>query len=201
MNLVAPKLKTLRSEYPDVIVELSIEDGLTDIVSAGFDAGIRNGEQLEQDMIAVRIGPDLRSTVVAAPIYFERRPPPSTPEDLKAHSCIGYRKITAGELYRWEFEKSGRALRVAVTVDVITNDMDLMIRAALDGLGLAYMTEDQVAEHVASGALVPVLQDWCVPFAGSFLYYPSGRQLAPAMRVIIDALRHNPGRGGVAGGR
>lgn len=190
MLVIAPQLRRMQIDYPDVVVELAIEDGLVDIVSKGFDAGVRSGELVAKDMISVRIGPGQRSAVVAAPAYFRGHAVPSSPEDLRRHDCIAFRLATSGVLYRWEFEKDGRMLNVAVEPGFITNDVDLLVRAALDGVGVAYVLESQVAEHLASGALVRVLGDWCVPFAGDFLYYPSRRQMTPALRALVNTLRH-----------
>ena len=190
INLIAPKLPRLREKFPDVVVELIVEDGLIDIVTAGFDAGVRPGNELAKDMIAVRISPDERAVVVGAPSYFENRGMPSSPEELAQHACLVYRYVFSGNIFRWQFEKNGRAFSIAVAVSFITNDAGLLAEAALTGMGLAYVLESQVAVELESGALVSVLDSWCPEFAGAYLYYPSQRQIPPAMRAVIDALRH-----------
>ena len=190
LTLIIPKLAALARTHPGIVVELAIEEGLVDIVSAGFDAGVRHGEQLAKDMVAVRIGPDCRTAVVTSPAYLAERARPSTPGALDQYACIGYRHTTSGALHRWAFEKDGRSLQVAVEPAFITNDSDAMIQAALNGVGLAYVLDMQVTQHIASGALVSVLEDWSVPLAGSFLYFPSRRQMSPSMRVLVDTLRY-----------
>ena len=187
---ILPKLSQLRRDYPDIVVELAVEDGLTDIVAAGFDAGVRNGEQLDKDMIAIRIGPDCPSVVVAGPQYLQSFPEPKSPTDLKNHNCISYRRITSGALSRWRFQKDERPLLVDVNPVFVTNDTELLVQCSLRGIGLAYVLREQAERHIASGALIPVLEDWNVTFPGSFLYYPSRRQVPPALRVVIDALRY-----------
>lgn len=188
-DLIAPRLAALREAYPEVVVELSIEDGLTDIVTAGFDAGVRPGEVVARDMVAVRIGPDQRTAVVAAPSYFERHPRPLAPEDLKAHRCVLYRGVTSGRPSPWAFAKDGRAVSVAVEPAFVTDSVEMLVRSALDGVGMAYVLADPVGPHLASGALVRVLEDWSTTLEGNFLYYPSRRQMTPALRVVVDALR------------
>jgi DNA-binding transcriptional LysR family regulator len=185
-----PKLKRVLPDYPDIGVELMANIGLVDIVAEGFDAGVRAGEQVAKDMIAVRIGPDMRMAVVGAPSYFGAHKRPRTPHDLASHDCINLRLPTRGGLYAWEFEKRGRSLNVRVEGRLVFNDPDMMMRAALDGFGLAYVLEDRVAEHVASGHLERVLEDWCEPYAGYHLYYPSRRQQSPAFAVVVEALRY-----------
>jgi DNA-binding transcriptional LysR family regulator len=185
-----PMLAKLAREYPDIHVEVAVDQGLTDIVSERFDAGIRLGEHLAKDLVAVRIGPDLRMVVVGSPSYFADRPPPQTPHDLTAHNCINIRLATYGGLYVWEFAKDGRELKVRVEGQMILNTGALRLKAALAGLGLAYLMEDLVAEHVAEGRLVPVLTDWSPPFAGYHLYYPSRRQHSAAFAVLFEALRY-----------
>lgn len=186
--LLWPKLSSFVAAYPEIQVELIVDEGWTDIVAGRYDAGVRLGESLEQDMIAVRIGPDIRSAVVAAPSYFECYSTPTTPRDLAAHDCINYRQASSGGIYAWEFEKEGQELTVKVNGTLIFNDIDLISAAALDGRGLAFCFEDQVADHVRSGRLVRVLEDWCPPYAGFHLYYPSRRQ-TPALKAIIEHLR------------
>ncbi len=189
-SILSPVLARLLPEYPDIKVEISVEYGLTDIVAAGYDAGVRLGEQVAKDMIAVRIGPDLRMAVVGAPSYFTRRPKPKTPQDLTAHDCICFRLPTYGGLYAWEFEKRGRELRVRVDGQVVFNNIALQLNAAVGGVGLAYLPEDVVQPHLSGGRLIRVLDDWCPPFSGYRLYYPSRRQPSPAFAVVVDALRH-----------
>ena len=185
-----PALAKLLPRYPDIKVELNIDYGLTDIVAERYDAGVRLGEQVAKDMIAVRIGPDFRMAVVGAPSYFARRPKPKHPQDLTAHDCINIRLPTYGSIYAWEFEKRGRALKVRVEGQLVFNNIALRVNAALAGLGLAYLSEDQVRQHVAEGRLVRVLGDWCPPFSGYHLYYPSRRQAAPAFALLVEALRY-----------
>jgi len=185
-----PALAKLLTNYPDVTVEVIIDYGLTNIVAERYDAGVRLGEQVAKDMIAVRIGPDMRMAVVGTPSYFAGRPKPQTPEDLTAHACINLRLPTYGGLYAWEFEKNGRELRVRVEGQFVFNNIALRLNAALAGFGLAYLPEDQVQEHVTEGRLIRVLKDWCPPFSGYHLYYPSRRQPAPAFALLVDALQY-----------
>jgi len=193
--ILLPKLAALLPEYPDIKVEVIIEYGLTDIVSERCDAGVRTGEQVAKDMIAVRIGPDMRMAVVGAPVYFANRPVPRMPHDLADHVGINLRLQTHGGLYAWEFAKDGRELRVRMEGQLVFNETPVMLKAAVAGLGLAYVLEDQVQDLVAGGRLVRVLEDWCPPFPGYHLYYPSRRQLTSAFTLIVDALRHRqPGR-------
>ena len=189
-TILWPALAKLLPRYPDIKVELVIDYGLTDIVAERYDAGVRLGEQVAKDMIAVRIGPDFRMAVVGAPAYFSKRPRPKTPQDLTAHDCINIRLPTYGGIYAWEFEKRGRGLKVRVEGQLVFNNIALRLKAALAGLGLAYLPEDQVERHVADGRLVRVLADWCPPFAGYHLYYPSRRQPAPAFALLVEALRY-----------
>jgi DNA-binding transcriptional LysR family regulator len=185
-----PALTTLLPRYPDIKVELMIDYGLTDIVAERYDAGVRLGEQVAKDMIAVRIGPDFGMAVVGAPSYFEARPKPKKPQDLTAHDCINIRLPTYGGIYAWEFEKRGRELKVRVDGQLVFNSVAMRLNAVLAGRGLAYLPEDQVATHLADGKLIRVLDDWCAPFPGYHLYYPSRRQPAPAFAVLVDALRY-----------
>src|SRR6478672_8226742 len=189
-TIVWPALAELLPRYPDIKVELITDYGLTDIVAERYDAGVRLGEQVAKDMIAVRIGPDFRMAVVGAPSYFARRPKPKDPRDLTAHDCINIRLPTYGSIYAWEFEKRGRALKVRVEGQLVFNNIALRVNAALAGLGLAYLSEDLVQEHVAEGRLVRVLGDWCPPFSGYHLYYPSRRQATPAFALLVEALRY-----------
>ena len=185
-----PALARLLPDYPDIKVEVTIDYGLTDIVVERFDAGIRLGEQVAKDMIAVRIGPDMRMSVVGAPGYFARYPKPETPQDLTGHNCINLRLPTLGGIYAWEFEKGDRELRVRVDGQLVFNSTPMIMRAAVDGTGLAYLPEDRVRAHVEDGRLLRVLGDWCAPFPGYHLYYPSRRQLSPAFALLVEALRY-----------
>jgi DNA-binding transcriptional LysR family regulator len=175
--------------YPDIRVELVVDDGLADIVGGGFDAGIRPGELLEKDMVAVRVTPDLRTAVVGSPSYFASRSLPRTPGDLREHQCIAYRWTRSGAFHRWPFRKRGKVLEVEPIGSVAVNDVDVLVTAALDGAGLACTLENHVAEHIEAGRLVRVLDDWCHPFPGFFLYYPSRRQMPVALRTVVDFLR------------
>jgi len=185
-----PALATLLPHYPDIKVELIIDYGLTDIVAERYDAGVRLGEQVAKDMVAVRIGPDMRMAVVGAPSYFARRSRPKKPQDLTVHDCINIRLPTYGGLYAWEFEKRGRELKVRVDGQLVFNDIALRLNAVLAGFGLAYLPEDQVQTHLADGRLIRVLDDWCPPFSGYHLYYPSRRQPTPAFALLVDTLRY-----------
>ena len=184
-----PVLVKLLPHYPDIKVELIIDYGLTDIVAERYDAGVRLGEQVARDMIAVRIGPDFRMAVVGAPSYFARRSRPKKPQDLTAHDCINLRLPTYGGIYAWEFEKRGRELKVRVEGPLVFNNIALRLNAALAGLALAYLPEDRVQTCLADGRLIRVLDDWCPPFSGYHLYYPSRRQSTPAFSLVVDALR------------
>jgi DNA-binding transcriptional LysR family regulator len=186
-----PAIHNLLPQYPDIGVEIMVDNGLTDIVAERLDAGVRLGEQVAKDMVAVRIGPDLRMAVVGTPSYFEGRAPPRTPQDLTVHKCINLRLPTAGGLYAWEFEKNGRELKVRVEGQLAFNTAAMNVKAALAGHGLAFVPEDRVREHINAGRLIRVLGDWCPPFAGFHLYYPSRRQPAPAFSVLVDALRYH----------
>jgi len=185
-----PALATLLRHYPDIKAELVVDYGLTDIVAERYDAGVRLGEQVARDMIAVRIGPDFRMAVVGAPSYFARRPRPKKPQDLTAHDCINLRLPTYGGLYAWEFEKRSRELKVRVEGQLVFNNIALRLNAALAGFGLAYLPEDLVQTHLANGLLIRVLSDWCPPFSGYHLYYPSRRQPTPAFALLVDTLRY-----------
>ena len=188
--VLRPALEKLLPEYPDIKVEVVVDYGLTDIVAGRFDAGIRLGGMVAKDMIAMRIGPDMRSAVVGAPAYFAKRPKPRAPQDLPGHSCINLRLPTHGGLYAWEFEKAGRELRVRVEGQLVFNGSAPMLDSALAGLGLAYLPEDSVQPHLATGRLIRVLADWCPPYPGYHLYYPSGRQSTPAFALLVDMLRY-----------
>jgi DNA-binding transcriptional LysR family regulator len=185
-----PKLSKLLPQYPDIKLELIVDYGLRDIVADRYDAGVRSGEQIAKDMIAVRIGSELRMAVVGAPSYFAKRPRPKRPQELTDHSCINLRLPTHSSIYAWEFEKNGREMKVHVDGQLTFNNLALRIEAALGGCGLAYLPEDQVRAHIAQGRLVRVLAEWCPPYAGYHLYYPSRRQPTPAFSLVVDALRH-----------
>lgn len=188
--MVWPKLKPVLKDYPDISVELILDSSFRNIVEEGFDAGVRLGESVEKDMIAVRIGPDWRLVAVASPDYLAAHGTPQHPRDLVRHVCINMRHETAGGLYAWEFEKDGQELRVRVDGQLAFNNSYAMIDAAVSGYGIAYVPEDIVATRITSGALVRLLDDWSPFFDGYFLYYPSRRQSLPAFRVIVEALRH-----------
>src|SRR5438132_7797811 len=188
--ILLPKLAKLLREYPDIKVEIIVDYGLTDIVAQRFDAGVRSGEQVAKDMIAVRIGPDMRMAVVGAPSYFKGRPELKKPQDLINHNCITLRLPTRGGLYAWEFEKGGRELRVRVEGQLTYNTTGQMLTAALAGLGLAYVPDSWVQPHLAKGRLKLVHEDWCLPYSGYQLYYPSRRQCSAAFALFVDALRH-----------
>lgn len=189
-SIVMPALERFLPQYPDIHVELSVDYGLVDIVAERYDIGIRLGEHLARDMIAVPVGPPMRMAVVATPGYFERRTLPRTPQDLTGHNCINLRLPTYGSLYAWDFEKNGREVKVRVEGQLILDGMNAIVRAALAGLGMAWVPEDVVRRHVEAGELVRVLESWCEPFAGYHLYYPNRRQTAPALTLLIDALRY-----------
>ncbi len=189
-SVVWPKLKPVLRDYPDISVELILDSTFRNIVEEGFDAGVRLGESVEKDMIAVRIGPDWRLVAVASPDYLAGHGAPDHPQDLVRHVCINMRHETAGGLYAWEFERKGQELRVRVDGQLTFNNSYAMIDAAVNGYGIAYVPENIVERQVASGSLVQVLDDWSPFFDGYFLYYPSRRQNLPAFKVIVDALRH-----------
>src|ERR1700761_7049080 len=192
--ILLPVLTKLLPDYPDLKVELTVDYGLTDIVAERFDAGVRLGEQVAKDMVAIPIGPMMRMAVVGSPAYFGRRAQPKTPRQLADHACINLRLPTRGGLYAWEFEKAGRALNVRVEGQLVFNTAVMIRQAALAGLGLACMLEDSAQTEIANGRLVRVLGDWCPPFAGYHLYYPSRRQQSPAFALLVDALRYRPGK-------
>lgn len=187
---VWPKLRPILKNYPDIRVELYSDNGMRNIVEERFDAGVRLGESVDRDMIAVRIGPDWRMVAVASPGYLAQRPTPEIPQDLVGHDCINMRQATAGGLAVWEFEKGGRELRVRVEGQLTFNTSIAMIDAALNGYGIAFVPEDLVAQHINGGELRLLLDDWSAPFAGYHLYYPSRRQMSQAMTVVLNALRH-----------
>lgn len=190
ITVLQPVLARLLPDNPDLNIEIIVDYGFTDIVAEGFDAGVRLGEQVAKDMIAMRIGPDMRMAVVGSPAYFSRHPRPVAPSDLMAHNCITLRLPTYGGLSLWEFDKNGQTLNVRVEGQLVFNNIAMRLQAVLQGLGLAYMPEDLVQELVAQGRLVRVLEDWCEPFSGYHLYYPSRRQSSPAFTLLRDTLRY-----------
>ena len=189
-TILSPKLAPLLAEYEDIKVEIAVDNGLTDIVAQNFDAGVRFGEQLDKDMVAVRIGPNISMAVVAAPSLFARKQPPKTPQDLLHHRCINMRLPTRGGLYAWEFEKGNKEIKVKVSGPCVFNQVSLILDAALAGIGIAYLPEDLVAPHLATGRLTRVLQDWCAPFPGYYLYYCGRKHLTPAFALVVQALRY-----------
>lgn len=191
-TILQPRLAQLLPDYPDIKIELVVDFGLTDIVAQRYDVGIRLGDQVAKDMIAVRIAPDMRMAVVGAPTYFAKHARPKTPQDLTEHNCINLRLPTYGGLYAWEFEKAGHELKVRVEGQLTCNGTQQMLNAALTGCGLAYVPEELVRPHVAEGRLKAVLKDWCPTFPGYHLYYPSRRQSSRALAVLVDTLRYRP---------
>ncbi|HKN07980.1 MAG TPA: LysR family transcriptional regulator [Pseudomonadota bacterium] len=191
--VVAPVLAQFVKSYPEVVVEVLVDSALTDIVAQRFDAGIRLGESLEKDVVAVPVTGPLRMAVVGTPAYFAAHRPPRTPRDLGVHRCINFRLPTAGTIYKWEFEQGRRKVEVGVDGPLILDDEQSVLDCALAGLGLAYLVEDQVSSMLKAGALTRVLEDWCPPFPGFFLYYPGRRQVSPALAAFIDAVRVSGG--------
>ena len=188
--VLQPVLAQLLPDHPDLSIEIIVDYGLTGIVAEGYDAGVRLGEQVAKDMIAMRIGPDMRMAVVGSPAYFSRYPKPMIPADLVAHNCITLRMPTHGGLFMWEFEKNGQALKVRIEGQLVFNNIAMRLESALQGLGLAYMPEDAVRPHIEQGHLIRVLEDWCEPYSGYHLYYPSRRQSSPAFTLLREALRY-----------
>ncbi|MGH2341897.1 LysR family transcriptional regulator [Segnochrobactraceae bacterium EtOH-i3] len=192
-EVIMPRLRAFLTRYPKIEFDIRTADSFEDIVESGCDAGIRLGENLEADMIAVRASGPRRSVIIATPEYFERYPRPEHPRDLGAHNCIR-RRFDSGRIYRWELERDGRALTVEVQGNLILPQQELMRRAALDGLGLAFVFEEAVAEDIREGRLVTVMDDWCPPFDGFYIYYPSRHQMRPALRAFVDFFRYQEGR-------
>jgi DNA-binding transcriptional LysR family regulator len=186
-------LERFTREFPRVHLEISVEDGFSDIVAAGFDAGIRLGHRVHRDMIALRVTADLRVAVAGSPAYFSSRETPLTPEDLHRHACLNYRWSGSGAVYRWSFAKDGQVKEMAVEGPLTLNDTHLMVAAALEGVGLVCLLEGRLQEHLDSGRLVRVLEDWCAPFPGFFLYYPGRRQMPPPLRALITYLQREAG--------
>jgi len=193
-RLLLPLVNRFVKTYPSVSVELMVQSAMVDVVSEGFDAGVRFGETIAADMIAVPLGPRQRSVVVATQAFFARWPKPATPHDLGGLPCLRFRYYS-GRDYRWEFERDGVKLEIAVDGPFVTNSQDLMVQAALEDVGIAYLFEGEAQDHIASGRLVRVLEDWCPDYAGYFLYYPSRRQMPTALRAFVDFMREKPGRG------
>jgi DNA-binding transcriptional LysR family regulator len=193
-TIILPRLAKLLRKYPDIKVEIIIDYGLTDIVAQRYDAGVRSGEQVAKGMIAVRIGPDMRMAVVGAPSYFRKHPEPKRPQDLVGHNCINLRLPSHGGVYAWEFEKGGRELRVRVDGQFTFNATSQILNAALAGSGLAYVPESMAQLYLANGRLRRVLEEWCLPYSGYHLFYPSRRQSSAAFALLIDALRYRPTR-------
>jgi DNA-binding transcriptional LysR family regulator len=189
-HVLWPRLSIFAADYPDIAIEINTDYRLIDIVAQRYDAGVRLGDQVEKDMIAVRIAPDLRTAVVGSPDYFRKHAPPVTPHDLSTHRCINLRLATLGGLYAWEFEKDGHALKAKVEGQWIFSTSQPMLKAALAGFGLAYLPRDMVETQLADGSLQAVLDDWCPTFPGYHLYYPSRRQISPAFSLVVEALRH-----------
>lgn len=200
-TLLMPALERLLPEYPEIKVEITVDYGLTDVVAERYDAGVRLGEQVAKDMVAVRIGPEMRMAAVAAPAYFAGHPLPRIPVDLAAHRCINLRLATSGGLYAWEFEKNGREVKVRVDGQLAFNELSLTVQAARAGLGIAFVPQDLVQMDIDQGRLTRVLGDWCEPFSGYHLYYPSRRQPTPAFTLLVEALRFRRARTGRAPGR
>jgi DNA-binding transcriptional LysR family regulator len=188
--VLVPRLDAFTRLYPDIILDLAIDDHMADIVAEGFDAGIRSGAHVHGDMIAVRLTPDLRVAVVASPAYLASRTIPVTPHDLRGHRCINYRWGQDGAVYRWGFARAGEALEVRVDAMITVNDTNLITQFALGGLGFAYMLEDVVAPHVAAGRLVRVLEEWCQPSSGFHLYYSGRRHMSAPLRALVDFFRY-----------
>lgn len=187
-TVLGPKLAKFTRDYPDVVLDITADDSRLDIVAGGFDAGIHFGEYIQKDMIAVRVSKDHRAAIVGAPAYFKSHTKPKTPHDLLKHRCINFRHGTAG-VYRWEFDKGKKSLSVAVSGPLIVDDVETVVRAAIDGIGLAFVSDERVMQQLESGELIRVLEDWCQPFPGFFLYYPSRRQQPAALSALINTLR------------
>jgi DNA-binding transcriptional LysR family regulator len=188
MIALVPRLAHFTREYPDVVLDITTDNSRVDLVTAGFDAGIQIGEFIQKDMVAVRVSEDLRAAIVASPAYFAAHPRPKHPRDLLSHRCINFRQGSSG-VYRWEFDKGKQSLVVTVDGPLVVDDWEISVRMALDGVGVAFMVEQHAAPHIARGALVRVLDDWCPPFPGYFLYYPSRRQQPAALTALITTLR------------
>ncbi|WP_369856032.1 LysR substrate-binding domain-containing protein [Candidatus Thalassolituus haligoni] len=191
-SLLWPRLAPVLRQYPDIQLEINIDFALTNIVERRLDAGVRLGEQLEKDMIAVPISPAVRMAAIASPGYFQRNPIPQVPQDLLMHNCINFRLPTYGGLYAWEFEKDGRELNIQVKGQLTCNTSQQVVAAALDGTGIGFLTEDTAIQFLREGKLIRVLEDWCPPFSGYHLYYPNRREPTPAFQIVVEALRWPP---------
>lgn len=187
-SVIAPKLGRVSQQYPDIVLDITTDDSRRDIVADGFDAGMHFGEYIQKDMIAVRVSHDYRPAIVAAPEYLQSRTKPKLPRDLLQHRCINFRHGSAG-LYRWEFEKGRKSVSLSVTGPLVVEDTDLVLRAALDGVGFAFLSEHEVSAYIETGVLIRVLEDWCQPYPGFFLYYPSRRQQTKALSAVIGVLK------------
>jgi len=190
ISILQPALRRFLPDHPDIKVEIIVDYGHVDIVASGYDAGVRLGEQVAKDMIAVRIGPEVRMAVVGSPAYFKRYGIPQTPEELTSHNCIATRLPTYGGLFAWGLEKDGHEVKVRSDGQLVFNNLAMRLNSALDGLGLAYMPEDHALPHIGEGKLERVLEDWCPPFPGYHLYYPSRRHSSPALSLLVDILRY-----------
>lgn len=195
MHYLAPLIAPFHRQYPDILLDLNVEDRLVDIVAGGFDAGVRLHEKLEKDMVAIKLGGDLRMRVVASPAYLARHGQPQAPRELRQHLCLNFRWPTNGNVYRWEFERDGEALDIAVEGPVIVDEPEILVRAALDGVGIAYLFEHQVVAALTDGRLVPLLDAWTPPFPGFYLYYPANRQMPRPLRAFIDFARQQGAQG------
>lgn len=187
-----PRLMPLLKQYPDIQIEFSVDYGFTDIAAQRFDAGVRVGDRIDKDMVAVRISPDMRMSVAASPDYLQGKTPPRKPQDLTEHQCVNLRLPTRGNLYAWDFEKGRKSVNVKVNGQTVFNSTALMLQAALDGLGFAYVPYDLMKPHIDAGRLIPVLEDWWPTFPGYHLYYANRRQMAPALALVIETLRYRP---------
>jgi DNA-binding transcriptional LysR family regulator len=191
-QMLEPRLPAFLAAYPDITLDVSIDDALANIVEHGFDAGIRIGEMLDREMVCVKLGEDMRMAVVGSPVYFTAYNKPKHPRDLQAHNCINYRMKTSGVVYRWEFTEQGKDFVVTVNGRLLVNDVELMANAAIAGLGLAYVIDSCVREHLSNKSLVRVLDAFCTPFPGFYLYYPSRAQLAPKLKALVDFFKYKP---------
>ncbi|MEZ2131031.1 MULTISPECIES: LysR family transcriptional regulator [unclassified Sinorhizobium] len=187
---LAPLIGPFHRAYPDIVLDIVVDDRLVDIVSGRFDAGIRLGEMVEKDMVTVKLGGDLEMMAVAAPSYIERYGAPETPRDLQNHRCINFRWPTVGSLYHWEFERGTEKLEAAVTGPLIVTEPEVIVRAVIDGVGIGYLFDSQAGPHVLAGRMVRLLEDWTPPFPGFYLYYPSRRQMPPSLRAFIDFIKN-----------
>src|ERR1700712_2138240 len=187
-SVLAPKLGQLHRDYPDIVLDVTTDDSRRDIVADGFDAGVHFGEYIEKDMIAMRVSQDQRPAIIGSPAYFESHPRPKQPRDLLQHRCVNFRHGSEG-MYRWEFEKGKKSMSVAVNGPLVVDDLELVIRGALDGIGLAFVGEQEVSSYLEEGKLIRVLEDWCPPYAGFFIYYPSRRQQTAALSALVGVLR------------